>query len=251
MNENIKNWTIAGVIGTFVSIAIGIVLTIYFNREKNTSLEIKKVSDIELTRPLNVDRLSSRYLYDSIPVEHLWQSTCVIKNIGETTIYGEGFEDKNIRGDALKVYVKNSNNLLSLSISETNTDAMLIDDSIKFTQWRPNEYVELSLLSDGPLAPEISINDRDIKNVTISSVSYSPEEKLVPERFVDIFPRSLYKTLWWIIIVIESFSLLMLLLAYLVPHIQNKNNQEKRDTTEIFVFVWIMILIILPLMWMF
>ena len=84
---------IAGFVISVLSLVFA-ALTFYYNREKTTLLEINRVNDFELTKPLNIKNLSSIYMYDSIPVEHLWQSSFVITNKGETTIYGEGFETK-------------------------------------------------------------------------------------------------------------------------------------------------------------
>lgn len=251
MKIDAKFWTIIGVIISFVALCITIV-EIYLNREKQTILEIKKISEIELTRPLEVARLSSMYLYDSIPVAHLWQVSCVIKNAGEVAILGDGFANKNIRGHAINLHIINCEQLLSVDITGTNTDAVLLNDtSLKFTQWRPNEYVELLLLSDGPLAPEVTINDRDIQNATITNVKYSPQEQLIDKRLMDKLPMALSNTLWWITIIAESISLLILLLAYIVPNVREKDNKNKKDTSEVVVFIWIIILILLPIIWMF
>lgn len=249
MEINKNFWAALGAIGTFVAIVLAGV-TLYINRERSTSLEIKKINEVELTRPLNVTRLSSTYLYDdSIPVEHLWQTSYVIKNTGETTIYGEGFDNKTIRGNALKLFVNNCVNLLSLKITETNTDAFLINDSIKFIQWRPNEYVELMVVSDSPQAPEILISERDIQNATISYVTYSPQEQLVEAGMMDKLPKTMEKTLWWIIIIVESISIFILVLAGISQIIQAKTKKDK--TTNLFVFLWIVMLILFPILWMF
>lgn len=45
-------------LGTIVLIVLA-ALPVYYNRTKTTSLEIKKISEVELTRPLNVARLTS------------------------------------------------------------------------------------------------------------------------------------------------------------------------------------------------
>ena len=128
-------------LGTIVLIVLA-ALPVYYNRTKTTSLEIKKISEVELTRPLNVARLTSSYLYDSIRVEHLWQTSFVIKNVGENTLYGEGFDSKNIRNNALGLEIKNCDTLLSVAVMDNTVSASLKGDSIQFVQWRPNEYIE-------------------------------------------------------------------------------------------------------------
>lgn len=59
---NNKFWTIAGTIIGFLSLLFA-GISFYLNREKETSLEVKRVSDIELTKPLKVQGLSSTYIY--------------------------------------------------------------------------------------------------------------------------------------------------------------------------------------------
>lgn len=248
MEINTKLQNALKAFGTIVLIVLA-ALPLYYNREKTTSLEIKKISEVELTRPLNVERLSSSYLYDSIPVEHLWQTAYVIKNIGETTIFGEGFENKSIRGNALKLHIKNCDNLLSVTITDTTTDAELINDSIKFTQWRPNEFIELLLLADGSRAPEISLNDRDIQKATISSVSYSPEEQLVKQRMMDKLPRALKNSLWWITIVVDVFLLVIVVYGTIDESI--KIAHKRSPASNLIAFIWIALWLILSLLWMF
>lgn len=241
---------ILGWIGTAIMIVLAI-LTLYFNREKETALEIKKISETELTRPLNVARLSSTYMYDdSIPVEHLWQTSYVIKNTGETTIFGEGYDNKNIRGNALKLHIKNCDHLLALDITDNNTDAILKSkDSLQFVQWRPNEYVELLLLSDGSSAPEISISDRDIQNVIISEVTFSPEEKPSAKRWIDHLPLSFSKALWWVVII---FYIIIAIFS-MISAVQQYRKAENKITRTITLVVWIItfIFMLAPLLWMF
>lgn len=245
------NNTIRQILKAMGTIALIILaaLPLYYNRTKTTSLEIKKISEVELTRPMNVDRLSSSYLYDSIRVEHLWQTSFVIKNVGDNTLYGEGFDNKNIRNNALGLDIRNCDTLLSIAAVDNTTGASLRGDSLQFVQWRPNEYVELLLLSDGQVAPEIIINDRDIQNATISYVTYSPNEQLAPRRFVDRWPKGLTKVVWWIVFVFEILSLLLLLFA-MILQLMNVSSKDERKS-NVYVFVWILILVLLPMIWMF
>lgn len=249
------NTTIQKVLKALGTIALIVLaaLPLYNNRTKSTALEIKKINEIELTRPFEVDRLTSTYLYDSIPVEHLWQVSYVIKNTGDVTLLGEGFDNKNIRGNAIALHIYNCEKLLSIDVINTNTDAVLQEDhSLKFNQWRPNEYVELMLLSDGSVAPDVAISDRDIPNVSITKVMYSPEEQLVQEKMVDRWSKGLKSTLWWITIVVEVISFILLFLSCIMPIIQSKNAKERKEnTSSIWICLWIAILVLLPMLWMF
>lgn len=248
MNNSNKFWTIAGVVLTFLSF-VGLCITLYENRHKPTILEIKTISEIELTRPLNVEHLSSSYLYDSIPVEHLWQSSFVITNTGEMTLYGEGFEDKNIKGESLQIHLVNCDNLLSIEKVDGNTDATLQDKSLRFNQWRPNEYIELRILADGHEAPELQINEREIKEGEIIYTKYSPEEKPVVKRWIDHLPLSLSKALWWVVII---FYIIIAIFS-MISAVQQYRKAEDKTTRTITLVVWIItfIFMLAPLLWMF
>lgn len=250
MNIDNKFWTIAGfVIGLLSLIFAGI--SFYLNRDKSTSLEIKRVSDVELTKPLNVERLSSTYLYDdSIPVEHLWQSSFVITNTGEQTLFGKGFAFRNIKDEALALHISNTNSVLSVELVDTNTVMSLRYDSLLiFSQWKPNEYAEIRILSDGQLAPDLTINEYDIQNSVITYTKYSPEEKVIKERFVDRFPYALYQAIWWVIIIYYAALFLTLVIMLLVLFTDSKGNVKKIISTLI---VWIIAIFLLfaPIMWM-
>lgn len=242
------------IVGWLIPLAALIVALcqLYIHREKQPAIEIKKISEIELTRPLEVDELTSTYLYDSIPVEHLWQVSYVIKNTGDVTLLGEGFDNKNIRGNAIKLNIEDCEKLLSIDIVNTNTDAELEKDCfLKFTQWRPNEYVELLLLSDGQTAPEVTISDRDIENVMISNVTYSPKEQLAEKRWTDKFPKALNSTLWWITLVVEIISFGIILFAVISSVIKYFKKQSDSISSDIAIFLWFACITLLPLIWLF
>jgi hypothetical protein len=61
MEINKKIQMFFGALGTAILIVLG-VLQFINDRHKTTILEVKTISEIELTRPLNVDHLSSTYL---------------------------------------------------------------------------------------------------------------------------------------------------------------------------------------------
>lgn len=248
MNKNSNFWSIASVVIAVLSF-VGFSINWYENRHKSTILEIKTISEIELTRPLNVERLSSIYWYDSIPVEHLWQSSYVITNIGEITLYGAGFENKNIKGDVLPLQLKNCDNLLSIEKVEGNTDAILQNMSLCFSQWRPNEFIELRILADGPQVPELMINERDIKEGKVIYTQYSPEEKPVVKRWIDYLPLSISKALWWVVLI---FYIIIAIFSA-ISGVNQYRQAENKMTRTITLVVWIVtfIFMLAPLLWMF
>lgn len=247
MNVDNKFWTIAGfVVGLLSLVFAGV--SYYFNREKSTSLEIKRVGDVELTKPLNVDKLSSLYFYDdSIPVQHLWQSTFVLTNCGEQTLLGKGFTARNIREDALKLHFSNSH-ILSLEVVTTNSDISLIGDALLFSQWKPKEYVELKVLSDGSTAPDMSINEYDIQNGTVIYTKYSPDEKEMKRSIADRLPYAATQGLWWVTIIYFT----LMLLYFLIKGTKEYRKQQGKIAKVAFVVIWVIMIALLyaPLLWM-
>ena len=249
MKDKQNIWVMAGVLISFLSLA-GLGISMYTNRQKSTILEIKTISNMELTRPLNVEHLSFVFFFDdTIPVEHLWQSSYVITNIGETTLYGDGFDSKNIKGETLSLQLLNCENLLSIEKVGGNADINLQRESLCFNQWRPEEFIELRILSDGQSAPELKISERDIKDGHVKYTQYSPEEKLVNRRFVDEFPKSLYYVLWWVALLFDIF-------LFVVAVIEAVDKYHLVDTgfkKVVYILAWALVLFIsfAPIMWMF
>lgn len=238
-----------GVLGTIVLIVLGI-LQFVNDRHKPTILEIKTISGIELTRPLNVEHLSSTYLYfDSIPVEHLWQSSYVITNIGGTSLYGKGFDVKNIKGDALLFHLANCEKILSIELIKTNAGICLQDKSLQFSQWRPNEYVEIRIISDGPTFPELQIDERDIIDGKVMYAKYSLEERTIKKRLVDNLPETSYKVLWWVVVIFY----IIIALVSIGAAVQQYKNAEDKTARTITLVVWIVsyVFMLAPLLWMF
>lgn len=249
MEINKKIQMFFGALGTVILIVLG-VLQFINDRHKPTILEVKTISEIELTRPLNVDHLSSTYLYyDSIPVEHLWQSSFVITNIGGTSLYGKGFDVKNIKGDALFFKLTNCEKILSIESVDNNAGICIQNKSLQFTQWRPNEYIEIRVISDGPTSPELQINERDIVDGKVVYAKYSPEEAPVKQRLVDYLSKTTYKVLWWVVLI---FYIIIALFS-IGAAIQQYKNAENKTTRTITLVVWIItyIFMLAPLLWMF
>lgn len=249
MNWSNKFLGIAELVIAFLSL-IGVVITFYVNRHKSTLLEVKTVSELELTRPLNVEHLSSIYMfYDSIPVEHLWQSSFVITNIGETALYGSGFDNKSIKGDKLLYRLLNCEKVLSIELMGTNADVSIGNNSLNFSQWRPSEYVELRILSDGASAPELQISDRDIIDGKVIYTKYSPNDSSQPRKLVDRFPSTFSKVLWWIVIIFE----VILFIALLIAGVSQYTKAPDRATQISTIIVWTVVLALMfaPLLWMF
>lgn len=249
MEINKKIQMFFGALGTVILIVLG-VLQFVNDRHKPTILEVKTISDIELTRPLNVDHLSSSYLYyDSIPVEHLWQSSFIITNVGGTSLYGKGFDQKNIKGDSLFFQLANCEKILSIEAIDNTADINISSNSLQFTQWRPTEYIEIRIISDGPTSPELLIDERDVVEGRVIYAKYSPEENLVAKRLVDYLPETSYKVLWCVVII---FYIIIAILSMISAVLQYRKAEDK-TTRTITLVVWIItfIFMLAPLLWMF
>lgn len=165
----IKN--ISVIIPSLTLIIAGLTFYLNFVKTDGITLNVERTNATLLTRPMNIDYLTVTYLYnDSIPVEKLWQTVYLIKNTGKKTIFGNGFQEKSIREDSLTLKIDNYQNLLACYISNQNNGANLNGDKLWFSQWKHNEYVEITIISEGDTAASLNISDRDIAN---SIITYS------------------------------------------------------------------------------
>lgn len=244
-----SNWSKWGVIIGVLAILVSIIIAWWINHEKPTSLNIEKLNTTLLTQQPNVNGLTVNYVYhDSIAVRNLWQTTFVIKNTGETTIYGEGFNEQNIRTGSIPLTMHECDKILSFNISSSNNSAILERNSLKVHQWRPGEFVELVLISEGEKSPILQISDRDIKDSSITYSTYSPEENKKDYKLVDKIPKWMKDALKWSYTIIMSILILGLLFS-----LPEKMKEENKQGKIITITVWgIMVaFFIVPILWMF
>lgn len=229
---------------------VAIVLTCYFNHEKKTGLDIKTISEVKLTQFPDLEDISVSYMYhDSIPVGELWQSTYVVRNVGETTIYGRGFVDCNINDTCIFLHVSNCDNVLSMVLDAENNGACLIGQGLQICQWRPQEYVTITLITEGESAPCLLINDRDVKNAIITYSVYSPENPSYDRRLIDRIPLLLSKILKWLYVIVACIIFLSVLIS--VPQTIMAATSKTSRFASWFVLIALLLLMVLPIMWMF
>ena len=133
------------IIGVIIA-GIGVYYQIFYHEK--ISLDIKKITSTQLTRPLNIDGLKVAYTFhDTINVNQLWQTSFVIRNTGSKTILGEGFVDKNIRKNYIPINIESCKQLLSAQITNCNNGVTFVNKRLFITQWRPDEYVEIRFCS--------------------------------------------------------------------------------------------------------
>lgn len=237
-------FTIIGVVIAGISLYYQI-----FYKEK-ISLNIEKVTTTLLTRPLHIEGLKVSYTYhDTINVEELWQTTFVIRNTGTKTILGEGFAGKNIKNTYLPIHIENCIQLLSTSITNCNNDATLMNNHLYIPQWRPNEYVEITIISEGPNAPDLKISDREIVDSEITYSVYSPKIDLSNKKIIDYLPKGLAIFFKWSIV----FTIFIMSITSIIQ-IRKQLKTIQGIGIKIFTFIaWLIIVLIfaLPLLWIF
>lgn len=228
------------------------VLTFYYQviRKEVTSINVERVNAVLLTRPLNINGLKVTYTYnDTIDVKELWQTTFLIRNTGDKTILGEGFAGKNIRDTHIPIVIRNCNQLLSATVSDNSNGATLSKDRLYIKQWRPNEYVEITVISEGPNPPSLNISDREIMESEITYSVYSPKQDLSNKRLIDWLPNWLAFVLKWIITIIIVAGVISLI--FQVPRELKKVPELWIRFFSLILFIGFMLFFASPLLWIF
>lgn len=221
--------------GVLIAVA-GIGVPIYFSCRKDIpKIEVQTISERLLTSPTQVEGLEVKYTYDSLEVHNLWQMQYVIRNVGDVTIVGRG-SDNMVIGDGVRCLfnVKNSS-ILSLAKVDDNFEAELNKFSIRFKQWRVNEFIELSVLIESEEKPILKINDRDIRDSKIIYTQFNPtDNSTIRPHLFDRIPNTLFKVLRFI------YTSVLLGLIYFVIYFFDKSKfLGERIAILVFVFICI------------
>ncbi len=243
-----KNFSTYVAILTAIITGIGVYYQVFYR--ESTSLNIERSSVTLLTRPLNIEGLNVSYrFHDTIDVKNLWQTVYLIKNTGDKTILGEGFEGRNIRNSNIPLKLVGCQKLLSASISKTNSGVSLNGEKLFITQWRRGEYVEITIISEGKSFPVLKINDRDISDAEITYSVYSPEQDNKNEKIIDSFPSGIKSIMKWgaiIALLIMSIAII----AQLPKQMKGAESKGAKITSTI-LFVVLVLFMLMPLLWMF
>ncbi len=241
-----KTTVIIGIIGIVVSIFFGVLS----NRKNTTSLNIEKFNETLLTKPLNIDGLTISYIFhDSIYVTNLWQSTFIIKNTGNSTIYGDGFLERNTRTGKIPFVINNCDKVLSVKIEQSNNGAFIDGlNNICISQWRPGEYIKLTLITEGEYSPELKISDREIKDSKITYSIYSIDDIGQKKTIIKYFPKTISDIIKGIILFIIAG--LSISLCYGAPQ-QIREAPKKQKIFTIIILVFSLFMLISPILWMF
>lgn len=243
-------WNKTNLFLSIIAIIVSILVTWYFNREKITALNIEQVNTTMLSRNSDIDGLTIQYLYhDTIEVKNLWKTIFTIKNVGDQNLYGKGFSDINVKDGIVPLTVDNCNRILSIKMISNNCGCKLMDDgSLMVTQWKPNEYAELEVLTEGEKSPTLFIEPRDIKDANISYSQYTPATISSTSKLIDKVPESIKNTLKWIIV--SVMGVLILAAIFQMPQ-QLKDKSSGFKVITIVLWCIFMIFILSPLLWMF
>ncbi len=229
---------------------VAIILTCYFNHEKKTVLDIQQVSFVQLTQALDIEDISVSYLYhDSIPVKNLWRTSYVLRNTGETTLFGDGFADKNINGSCIELHVNQCDKLLSITLDTATNGATLKNQNLYIQQWRPREYVSITLFTEGANPPTLTISDRDIKNANITNSIFSPEKPNNEKKIIEYLNPILGEVLKWFYIC-TAFIIVLAILISLPKTIKAATSKTDKFSSW-FVLIALLLIILLPILWMF
>ena len=246
-----NKWNIWAVILAAIAIVVSIIIAWWNNYEKSTSLNIEKFSETLLTQPLDVDGLTANYIFhDSIKVDNLWRTTFIIRNTGETTIYGGGFNERNTRTDLIPFTVSGCNRILSVNISSCNNAAVLNkQNSLHIHQWRPGEFVELVFLTEGEQSPNISISDREIIDSSITYSTYSPETNQKDSKLIDAMPNVISDGLKWCYTIILAF--IGIGIIFTLPVEVRKQPTRQMKIITLLIWLTMTVLFASPILWMF
>ena len=177
-----KGLQILGLIGTLVSIITGVLTSYFLFKKDNPKLEITTYAEPLITQHRNIDDLKVTYVYkDSLEVNNLWQIKCNIRNVGKSTIVGQG-ENSTLIDDVISYSFSDSVRVLYCDITNNTIGAKKENNSITFKQWRSNEFIEISALIESTECPQFKINHRDIIDADVNykqTVTLNDTEKLI------------------------------------------------------------------------
>lgn len=176
MINTMKKLTIT--ISIIMAIIAGVTVYLQFFHKEEVKLNIQKVSEVQLDTSLDVESLESTFIYnDSTKVENLWLSTFKVLHIGNKDILSSEFKDATLSVDHIPFTIDNDEDILAINIIDQNISAdILAYNRIKVKQWRPSEFIEISILSANKNAPQLRISDREIVGAEITYSEHNPKD---------------------------------------------------------------------------
>ena len=243
-------WNKTNVLIGLAAIIISILIAWWNNREKVTSLNIEKFNETLLTKPLDIEGLSALYIFhDTIRVSNLWQTTFIIKNTGNNTIYGEGFQERNTRTGNIPFTVNDCERVLSANVNNANNGAFIMGShNLYITQWHPGEYIEITLITEGENSPNLKISDREIKDSHITYSVFSIDETAQKKTIINYLPKIIADIVKWLVVFV--IGLMIIGFCITIPE-QIKNNTQDQKVLTIILWIIVLFIIMSPILWMF
>ena len=184
-------------------------------------LEIKTISRDNLTKIPNVDGLKASYIYKNEEINSLWKIHCIITNVGNEIIIGEG-NKKNIIKDYINFTLNTDFKILEIEKRSTSFPFNINNDknniNLSFLQWKPTESIELILYLEQlnlNILPELLTSDREIINSEIRYSTFGIENLNSEKAIYDNLPQYLQPILWWLIVVIYGLFIIIIPIAWL------------------------------------
>jgi hypothetical protein len=201
-------------------------------RTKKAIIEIRTLASDKLTDLPSIDGLKATFHYKGDTVNSLWRLHCLIGNVGNETIIGEGdkkalikdnvkfFLDANFK--ILEIENKNNENLFSISAKDNFIN-------VSFLQWKPKENFELVLyveqLSKGE-EPTLKTNEREIINCEVKHTTVLDYREERPPKPILLEAQYGSKEWWFHILMYSIVSITALIYVYFMII---KSNKEKID----------------------
>lgn len=200
-------------LSSIITILVGVFSLYTYFKSDNPKLEVTIYQDQLITQTHNIGNLKAIYTYnDSIEVHNLWQTKYIIRNIGKTTIIGQG-NHSNLVENRIHFTFPDSVDILYCDITKNEIDANIENNSISFKQWKSNEMIEINALIESIKFPEFKINQRDIIDADVyykHAFAQNDNEKLI-----DMLPKGSADVLKYIWLVYQiMFTILTITLLW-------------------------------------
>lgn len=275
--KTIKNIALIGTIVASIATIFG--LAYQLTQSDKKTIEIKELTLEKLTDLPSVEGLKAKYTFKDSIVTSLWKLNYLITNLSEGPIIGEG-NQKDIIKDKITFRVPDNFQILEVKKNDKNAPFIIRYDKssikVSFLQWISNESLDISIYveqtSQGE-SPSLITNEREIIGGHIVYNSFQSGLDQSSRRLIDYFPNSMEVVLWWILIIINSLTIIgfpIILAAEVYKYIQylkdkkvfdnysffderKKTPPEKPETewkTLIMTVIFLVLYSSIPLLWM-
>ena len=136
---------------------------------------------------------------------------------------------------------------MSATVSDNSNGATLSKDRLYIKQWRPNEYVEITVISEGPNPPSLKISDSEILESEISYSVYSPKQDSGKSSLIEWLPNWFVFVLKWFLVIFIAIGVISLLIQ--IPKESRKIPEIGIKIITIMIGLLFTMLFASPLLW--